>query len=216
MGEEGKGLQRENGRRVRRNGVPLLGEGRDGAILYPMHRYHLVLRYILHDAVRPAGLVVAVIIALGSAPESRAQSVPATPTAADSIAAQQAEDDHLARRGFYRRRSAGVGWFATHDEPMMARSLRLSDVLRIVPGINVIEQGAGALVVSARSPGRCPLAVFVDGTYTTIRNVDELSVEDTAALEVYRGPADVPAGFHAPVYDRTCGALLVWSRMDVD
>jgi hypothetical protein len=97
----------------------------------------------------------------------------------------------------------------------MARSRRLSDVLRIVAGVNVIEQGAGALVVSGRSPGRCPLAVFADGAYTTIRNVDELSLEDLAAVEVYRGPTEVPAGFHTPMYDRTCGALLVWSRIEV-
>ncbi|MEP0547894.1 MAG: TonB-dependent receptor plug domain-containing protein [Rhodothermales bacterium] len=174
-----------------------------------MHRSALMLCYLL----RPVGLIFAVLLALGSVPECRAQSAP---TAADSIAAQRAEDEHLARRGFYRRRATGVGWFATRSDPVMARSLRLSDVLRIVPGINVIEQGAGALVVSGRSPGHCPLAVFVDGTYTTIRNVDELSVEDTAAVEVYRGPTDIPAGFHAPGYDRTCGALLVWSRMQVD
>ena len=99
----------------------------------------------------------------------------------------------------------------------MARSFKVSDVLRVAPGVRVIEEGAGALVVSSRTPGRCPLAVFVDGTYTTIRNVDvELSLEDIAAVEVYRGPTDIPAGYHAPGYDRTCGALLVWTRMGLD
>jgi hypothetical protein len=176
-----------------------------------MHSYDIVFC----GAVRPIGLLFVVLFAFGSTPECRAQSAPAASTSADSVAAQQEEDEHLARRGFYRRRAAGVGWFAAHTDAMMARSQRLSDVLRIVPGINVVGQGAGALVVSGRSPGRCPLAVFVDGSYTTIRNVDELNVHDLAAVEVYRGPADIPAGFHAPSYDRTCGALLVWSRIEV-
>ena len=98
----------------------------------------------------------------------------------------------------------------------MERSFKPSDVLRVAPGVRVIEEGVGALLVNSRSVGRCPLAVFVDGTYTTIRNVDELTLEDLAALEVYRGPTEIPAGFHAPMYDRTCGALLVWSRIEVD
>ena len=176
-----------------------------------MHRYDL----FLCGAVRPIGLLCAVLLALGSASECAAQPAPVTPTAADSVAVHEAQDAHLARRGFYQRRAAGVGWFATHADPVMARSHRLSDVLRIVAGIDVIERGAGALVVSGRSPGQCPLAVFVDGSYTTIRNVDELALEDLAAVEVYRGPTEVPAGFHAPMYDRTCGALLVWSRIEV-
>ena len=167
-----------------------------------------------HDPVlrRALGLLaaLAVFFVIG-APVSYAQT-----GTAGADAPEQSEDPHLARRGFYQRRAAGKGWFITHTDPAMARSRRVSDVLRLAPGVNVIERGSGVLAVSGRSAGQCPLAIFADGAYTTIRNVDELSLGDLAALEVYRGPAEVPAGFHAPMYDRTCGALLVWSRVEVD
>lgn len=167
-----------------------------------------------HDPIfrRALGLIAALaVFFVFSAPVSHAQT-----DTAGADASEQSEDPHLTRRGFYRRRAAGVGWFITHADPAMARSRRLSDVLRLAPGVDVIERGGGVLVASGRSAGQCPLAVFADGAYTTIRNVDELTLEDLAALEVYRGPAEVPAGFHAPMYDRTCGALLVWSRIEVD
>lgn len=162
-------------------------------------------------ATRRLWLLVGVLL-LAGAPAALAQPAPDDST----DAAQESEDDLLARRGFYQRRARGAGWFMTRADPEMARSRTLSDALRTVPGIDVIERGGGALVVSSRSAGRCPLAVYADGLYTTIRNVNELNLADLAAVEVYRGPAEVPAGFHAPMYDRTCGALLVWSRIDLD
>lgn len=64
-----------------------------------------------------------------------------------------------------------------------------------------------------RASGFCSMAVFVDGMYTTIRNVDELSLDDVEALEVYRGASEIPIEYHAPTYARTCGALFVQSRI---
>ncbi len=153
-------------------------------------------------------------LALGGTPACSTQSPPASTDAeADAEPPGEVKSELLERRGFYQRRETGNGRFLTRTE--MARSRLLSDALREVPGIDVISGAGGALVVSGRSTGRCPLAVFVDGSYTTIRNVDELTLEGIEAVEVYRGPAEIPAGFNAPVYDRTCGALLVWSRIEV-
>jgi hypothetical protein len=124
-------------------------------------------------------------------------------------------NEYLASRGFYRRQAAGHGWFLTRSDPEVKRSRTVSDVLRTVPGVNARGTTGRVLVASHRQPGACPLAVFVDGLYTTIRNVDELTLEDIAGLEVYRGPSEVPLAYTAPSYDRTCGALLVWSRMQL-
>lgn len=123
--------------------------------------------------------------------------------------------ERLERSGFFRRRARGEGWFLTRYDPLFQRR-RLSDVLRGAPGVNVDEGGGGARVSNARSGRTCPYAVFVDGTYTSIRNIDELTAEDVDAIEVYRGPAEVPLAYRAPSYDRTCGALLVWTRIEVD
>jgi outer membrane receptor for ferrienterochelin and colicin len=125
-------------------------------------------------------------------------------------------DELLASRGFYRRQAAGQGWFLTRSDPEVARSRTLSDVLRTVPGLKTLGEAGAAQSVSARQPGRCPMAVYVDGAYTTIRNVDELTLDHIQALEVYRGPSEVPLAYTAPTYEGTCGALLVWSRIDLD
>lgn len=123
--------------------------------------------------------------------------------------------EYLERRGFYRRRAAGHGWFLTRSDSEVLHSRRLSDVLRTVPGVNTMDQVGGARVSSNRRSGACPMAVFVDGTYTSIRNVDELALDDIEGLEVYRGPAEVPLAYTAPTYEGTCGAILVWSRMEL-
>lgn len=129
----------------------------------------------------------------------------------DPAQAEEVRNEHLASRGFYRRRADGQGWFMTRSE--LARSRTLSDALRIVPGVNVEGQGGGAVLLSNRSGRRCLLAVFADGLYTTILNVDELTLEDVEAVEVYRGPSEVPVEFVAPRFSGTCGALVVWSRI---
>lgn len=136
----------------------------------------------------------------------------------DEQPSEHAEErnEYLASRGFYRRQAAGQGWFLTRSDPEVRRGRTVSDVLRTVPGVNTRGTVGRVLAASHRQPGACPFAVFVDGLYTTIRNVDELTLEDIAGLEVYRGPSEVPLAYTAPSYDRTCGALLVWSRMDLE
>ena len=98
----------------------------------------------------------------------------------------------------------------------MGQNRSLSQMLRIVPGIDVGGVEGYASITSSRRAGACPMAVYVDGAYTTVRNVDELVLEDVEAVEVYRGPSEVPLQFSPPAYDRTCGALLVWSRISLD
>lgn len=153
------------------------------------------------------------MLVLGSASICTAQS----DAQAEERAADRAEErsEYLASRGFYRRQAAGHGWFLTRSDPEVERSRTLSDVLRTVPGVNILGGPGAARATSNRRVGACPLAVFVDGLYTTIRNVDELTLEDIEALEVYRGPSEVPLAYTAPTYEGTCGALLVWSRMEV-
>lgn len=161
---------------------------------------------------RAAWLVLAVLM-LGSATVCTAQS----DASASERAAERNEEHnaYLASRGFYQRQAGGHGWFLTRSDPEMKRSRTLSDVLRTVPGVNATAIIGTSPVTSGRDGRACPIAVFVDGSYTTIRNVDELSLDDIEALEVYRGPSEVPLAYTAPMYERTCGALLVWSRMEL-
>jgi len=159
-----------------------------------------------------AWLVLAVLV-LGGATVCTAQS---DSSASERTAGQDEEqNEYLASRGFYQRQASGHGWFLTRSDPEMKRSRTLSDVLRTVPGVNATAIIGTSPVTSARDGGACPIAVFVDGSYTTIRNVDELSLDDIEALEVYRGPSEVPLAYTAPTYEGTCGALLIWSRMEI-
>src|SRR5439155_17455233 len=51
----------------------------------------------------------------------------------------------------------------------------------------------------------CEMDLFVDGRLSTL-GVDEVPVEQLAAVEIYAGPATTPANFG----QRACGVIAVW------
>lgn len=120
----------------------------------------------------------------------------------------------LANAGFYARRSAGFGAFLTRQE-WERRDPRLpSDLLRMVPGLRVVPSGNGLdyVVLDRRN---CRVRYFLDGARlnSTFR-LDEIPVQWIEALEVYRGPAEVPAQFRG--FSATerggCGVIVIWTR----
>jgi hypothetical protein len=156
-------------------------------------------------------LVIAVLLGslTGCATQPRLQEEP--------LPAEQAEEhnEYLASRGFYQRRAASGGWFLDRPSPEFRHSRTLSSLLKTVPGLNASNRVGGAVFSSNRQQRSCHLAVYVDGTYTSVRNVDELTLDDIEALEVYRGPSEVPLTYRPPPHEPTCGAVLVWSRMQL-
>jgi hypothetical protein len=56
-------------------------------------------------------------------------------------------------------------------------------------------------------PGPAPLEWFLD---------DFVSMSDVEAIEVYRGPSELPGEFHGHSGNANCGAVVVWTKRNVD
>lgn len=132
--------------------------------------------------------------------------------------------------GFYARRAAGGGEFLDEAAIEKRHPLAVSDLLRDMPGIDVLASGAFGrrVVMRGRSTGLyCIPAVFVDGlrfyTGQAGRPSDASGLEyagtsdleyvvnpnDVKAVEVYTHDANVPAQFDDP--RDGCGSIVIWT-----
>ena len=114
--------------------------------------------------------------------------------------------------GFYRRKKKGIGHFITPEEIARRQPRYTTDMLRRVPGLAVGATIAGrARVTVTRELIPCEPVIFIDGLYVPRMPVDDILATDLGAIEVYLGPAQVPAQY-ANLASGACGAILVWSR----
>lgn len=122
---------------------------------------------------------------------------------------------HLERQGFYKRRRVGGGEFFTRGEILERAPARLSHLFRRVAGVQVrdghlLMRRAQASLTSFR---RCRLQYIVNGQAAQLpMGVDTFLPGDILAVEVYRGPGEVPA-----VFDEgraACGAVVLWLRVE--
>lgn len=113
--------------------------------------------------------------------------------------------------GFEERARRGVsGLFITREEIERRRPFRVSDLLAGSPGVQLVPRAGPGSAVLLRG---CEPAVFIDGV--RIRGgaaaIDELvSPIEIVAVEVYRGPSEVPVEFSGPW--TSCGAIAIWTK----
>jgi hypothetical protein len=117
--------------------------------------------------------------------------------------------------GMKRRQMAGFGHFISPRAIELRGASRLSDVLREVPGVRVRPAGVSGSVVVMRGTGPrgCVPQVFVDGRLyrpDPYLGFNEPFGTDLYAIEVYTGPASVPAEF--AYGNNPCGAVVVWTK----
>jgi hypothetical protein len=135
----------------------------------------------------------------------------------------------LEQAGFYHRRELGIGRFLERDEIEKRDAPRLTELLRVVPGVRIARVGDGRYDVILRSG----VSMFVRGRpeqnicYPTIA-VDRVIVRrggagvevaswndvahpnDIEAVEVFASSNGAPpwlSGSHSP-----CGAIVFWTR----
>lgn len=115
--------------------------------------------------------------------------------------------------GFYARRDLGFGRFITGAEIEARHPLRLTDVLRTVPGIQVLSPSLGDSHVRIRG-NRCAPVVWIDGMPAIAAefDLDALDPNSVAGIEIYAGPSTVPAEYVVPFGPTACGTILIWSR----
>lgn len=115
--------------------------------------------------------------------------------------------------GFRRRMNRGMGTFFDREDIERRNPRSTSDLLRGVQGLRVApHQGIGRTQVTVgRSGTTCRPEIFVDGLHLAGASVDDVIVPDLGGVEVYPGPALVPARF-AAMAPTQCGAIIIWTR----
>jgi hypothetical protein len=136
--------------------------------------------------------------------------------------------------GFYRRKEAGVGSFLTREQIEDSGAIRTSELFRRVQGVRVVPTGGDnyklqsvryGISLSERQPrtraaGRpsqgggnnfvCDMLVFLDGMQSRLESIDDIHMQSLEAVEVYRGPSQVPPEYN--LMNSACGVVLLWTR----
>ena len=111
---------------------------------------------------------------------------------------------------FEQEKKRGFGYFLGPEEIERRNPFDAADLLRVVPGVRVVQSSFGrSRVVSTR--GGCAPVIVVDGMrfddQTTLDDV--VSPSNIAAIAVYRSPIETPAQYQA---FNNCGAIVVWTK----
>jgi hypothetical protein len=121
----------------------------------------------------------------------------------------------LEANGFFARQRVGGGRFITREtiEKRHRTAIRGGDILRTVSGVAYVNtNNADFDIVYMRAShnirGACPARVFVNGL--NVDHVPRMHPDNIEAIEVYRGPAEVPPQFGGA--QSACGVILLWTR----
>lgn len=137
--------------------------------------------------------------------------------AAQSLAAVVVNDRAERTRSlveFESRRKTGVGHFITRAEIEKRHPLRLSDMVRTIPGAAIVPAENGRPVLRfARSHNACPPQYFLDGLRVSGFNIDDVPPGDVEGVELYAGPAGLPPEFNQLYGTTVCGTVAIWTRI---
>ena len=120
---------------------------------------------------------------------------------------------------FEQRRNHAAGYFLTADDLERRGVRRFEQLFYSVPGFRVVPVGiGGSAVYSNRSSslfgGPCSPEIYVNGWRWPVSLASGepvgIWVEDIAAVEIYSGPASVPAEFGGG--QSKCGVIVIWER----
>ena len=142
---------------------------------------------------------------------------------------------HGVRDDLENRRRLGLGKFIDSADLHRNESRQLGDLLRGIPGINVVvppycrrgqvrdclsSRTAQVAVSSRMMTRRCFVEVVLDGIVVSKGGSDTvweqaydlsmLRLSEIEAVEVYRSAGEIPAEFNSA--SAACGVLVIWSR----
>ena len=114
---------------------------------------------------------------------------------------------------FNRRRDMGFGRFITAADIDARHPLRTTDLMRMVPGVNVVSGPfTNRLRIRANN---CDPLVWVDGmpALSGYYDIDSFDPSSIGGIEIYNGVATVPVELRGPRGEESCGVIAVWSRL---
>lgn len=127
----------------------------------------------------------------------------------------------LERKGFFDRENTTAGAFITREELGRPDVRVVTDVLRRLPGVQVVRMGmtTNDVVMRGGRMRNCLPRIYLNGT--VIRQggaqspgdpvLDQfIKPTDIEGIEVYRSSLEIPAEFGGG--DAPCGALVIWTR----
>ncbi len=120
----------------------------------------------------------------------------------------QRHADRLA--DFERRRTGKVGYFLTQQDIEKTNPSTLADVLATVRGVTLDCKGGVCIARMARSQPGCDPQYFIDGVESSPYFARNTPPHDVIGLEVYRGPAELPAEFTGS--NSGCGVIVIWTK----
>ena len=142
---------------------------------------------------------------------------------AASITGMSIEEERMTRstrllKGFWDRRASGFGHFVTREEIDAKDAHNFTDLVRMTPGLNVITVGGRQTIRLRNTGGRgdCPPQYWIDGIRMDNAGPDEFVPGSIEAIEIYNGISTTPPQFAPRVVSfgpRTCGTIVVWSRL---
>lgn len=113
--------------------------------------------------------------------------------------------------GFWNRENKGLGAFIPPEQIEEQDPQHPSALLRGIAGVRVGAYRFGrAPITISRSRRDCEPVYYVDGTVNQNFHIDDMNRDDLLAVEVYRGPSEVPPRF--AFQGGNCGAIVVWTR----
>ena len=118
-------------------------------------------------------------------------------------------DRRLGLAGFYERRRLIRARFFTEDQIGERQPMALTHLLTGT-GL-VVRCNRRGCRVTQRVAGRvCEVPIYVDGMWVPDYDLDWVTPQDVAGLEIYRGAATTPAQF--AIHGTGCGAVVVWTK----
>ncbi|MEO7361375.1 MAG: TonB-dependent receptor plug domain-containing protein [Gemmatimonadaceae bacterium] len=114
----------------------------------------------------------------------------------------------------------------TREQIMKRDPISLSQMLRSIPGVQVIDDFGVKQAIATRGavPGQampgegatlvvCPMRISVDGMMRPPgTSLDETVPRDVHGIEVYYGPARLPLQLATFRADKWCGLVAIWTR----
>jgi carboxypeptidase family protein/TonB-dependent receptor-like protein len=118
---------------------------------------------------------------------------------------------------FNTRRARGVGSFLTRSDIEKRQASSVSELLRYIPGVGVMQRMAGEpqpvqmqRSISTSSQTKCAVSMYVDGQPYPNGSVDDFPPLSIEGIEVYRSASEIPADFRTR--DSMCGLIAIWTR----
>ena len=124
----------------------------------------------------------------------------------------------LESRGFYERKTGGVGVFMTRDDITRQNHRNLSQLLSRHARLNVSYEAFGTRMPGrpnrqgTRPIDRCQPSYFLDGVQVEYFDVNSVRPSDVEGLEIYRGASEIPPAFNRAAGG--CGVVLIWTRVN--